>query len=63
FIWFFVQPLSISIKLYSLPLMLLFCRDSSHRQADALGGSPLTTIKIEIGNASKLSRIWLFNLI
>jgi hypothetical protein len=28
--------------------MLLFCRDSSHRQADALGGSPLTTIKIAI---------------
>jgi hypothetical protein len=37
--------------LYSLPLMLLFCRDSSHRQADALGGSPLTTIKIGAAGA------------
>ena len=56
FIWFFVQPLSISIKLYSLPLMLLFCRDSSHRQADALGGSPLTTIKIEGNCQSEIER-------
>lgn len=42
-----MQPLFMSIKSYSLPLIFLFCRDSSLRQAYALGGSPLTTIQID----------------